>query len=101
MWAVFVPNWDRLRFGSSRQNSCAGRLTGWCQVNNEAITNIHSPVLVGAPEDLNQVPNLWFLIILKIRTNRKNLTLQHIVFGNKCSTFDLTGVSDIIWVKQT
>ena len=41
-------------------------LTAWwcCQVNNVAITNIHSPVLIGASEDLNQVPRLWFLVRL-------------------------------------
>lgn len=33
-------------------------------MNNKAIANIHSPVLIVGPEDLNQVPWLWFLIVL-------------------------------------
>lgn len=40
-------------------------LTGRCQVNYKSITNIDCPVLIGATEDLNQVPYLWFLIILE------------------------------------
>lgn len=43
-----------------------GVLTRRGQVNDEAIANIHCPVLIGAPEDLYQVPRLWFHVVLGV-----------------------------------
>lgn len=40
------------------------RLTRWGKVNNKSITNIHRPVLIVGPEDLDQVSWLRFLIVL-------------------------------------
>lgn len=65
-------------------------LTGWCQVNNEAISNIHSPVLIGSPEDFYQVPRLWFLIILGLEQRENKTVCNRTEFSNNCSTFDLT-----------
>lgn len=39
-------------------------LTGWGQVNNKAVTNVQSPVLVVPSEYLYQIPWLRLLIIL-------------------------------------
>ena len=60
--AVFIPDSDRsgLESGSTDR----GLTVWWCHVNNIAITNIHSPVLIVISKDLNQVPRLWFLIRL-------------------------------------
>lgn len=52
---------DKLRFVPGL---CVGLLTGWCQMNNKAIANVHSPVLIGATENLDQISRLWFLVIL-------------------------------------
>lgn len=50
-------------------------------MNNEAVAYIHSPVLISAAEDLNQVPRLGFLVVLglKMQTERC-LMLQPTVF---------------------
>lgn len=63
----------------SEKAVCVG-LTWWGQVNNEAITDIHCPVLIGAPEDFYQVPRLWFLIILGEEHQKQNM----FVFATDC-----------------
>lgn len=53
-----------------------GGLTRGGQVNDEAIANIHCPVLIGAPEDLDQVPRLWFHVVLGVE--HKGAHIRHL-----------------------
>lgn len=67
-------------------------------MNDEAIANVHSPVLVADPEDFYQVSRLWCLIILKEEhTVKKYLCLQLTVLGNNPGRLNLTGLSDFSW----
>lgn len=42
----------------------------------KAFAYIHGPVLIGASEDLNQVPKFWFLIILGLEQNMFDFTRE-------------------------
>lgn len=77
---IFVPHWDRLGFEL---------LTSHYKVNNKAITDIHSPVLIGVTKDLNKVPRLWFPVILgleKKRTKTFHNKTTTIVFSDHCQS---------------
>lgn len=52
------------------------KLTVIYKVNNKASTDVYSPVRIVVTEDLNQVPELWLLLILGLEKKKTNLIPQ-------------------------
>lgn len=69
-------------------------------MNNKARTNIHSPVLKGDwifTGDLNQVANLWFLVILEVEKINKTNFFTIKMFLSSFSNITFFDLQRFVW----